>query len=262
LGGRPVRLTALVGEDKTGQVVRGRLAADSRHMDIRIIDTATGLQVLVLYQDGGDRMMIYDVGSAATGQFPEHLVDDVQDCSYAVLPNIDPNRPVLAAALAAGVPVITDVQALTELDDGHNAGFLTAATVLFCSDADLPCQPEQWLRALGDRFGTPLIVMGRADRGAMLTTDQGHTITEVPTILTRPVRCTVGAGDALLAAVLDGLLRDYQPAGALRRATVFASHAIGEPGGATGQPTAAELAALMATAYQDDTPSSHTRSGG
>jgi hypothetical protein len=30
------------------------------------------------------------------------MVDDVQDCFYAVLPNIDPNRPVLATALAAG----------------------------------------------------------------------------------------------------------------------------------------------------------------
>lgn len=75
---------------------------------------------------------------------------------------------------------------------------------------------------------------------------QGHTATEIPTILTRPVRGTVGAGDALLAAVVDGLLRHYQPTDALRRAVIFASHAISEPGGAAGLPTAQELTTLCA----------------
>lgn len=246
--GNQVRLTAFVGQDEIGQNIRTRLATDSQHMDIRIVDTATGAQTLVFYEDGGDRMVLVDPGSALTGRFPQHLVDDVRDCSYAILPTIDPSRPVLAAALAAGVPIVTDIHTLTDLDDAHYADFLAAATALFCSHAHLPCQPHQWLRTLGNRFGTPLIIMGHGEHGAMLTTDQGRTITEIPTTLTRPVRCTVGAGDALLAATIDGLLRDYQPAEALSRATVFASHAIGEPGGATGLLTAPELTALMGTA--------------
>src|SRR5262249_2817387 len=161
----------LVGRDQVGQIVRSRLVTDSRHLDIRVVDIAAGPQTVVLYEDGGERMVLNDPGDAGTGRFPDHLVDDVADSAYPVTPNIDAHRTRPAAGLAAGVPVVTDVHALTALDDPHNAACLTAASVLFCSDAELPCPPHDWLRTLGERFGTPLIVMGRGQRGAMLTAD-------------------------------------------------------------------------------------------
>jgi sugar/nucleoside kinase (ribokinase family) len=216
--------------------------------------------------DGGDRMVVNDPGGAGGGRFPYQMLDDVRDCSYVVLPALDANRPVLAAALAAGVPVVTDVHTLADPDDVHHADFLAAATVLFCSAAESPDPPRARLRALGERFGTPLIVMGCGEHGAVLTADQGRTVTEVPTAVTRPVRCTVGAGDALLAGVIDGLLRGYAPPNAVRRATVFASHAVGEPGGATGFLSDRELTALMnaahQVAHQGDASHPRTSSGG
>jgi sugar/nucleoside kinase (ribokinase family) len=57
---------------------------------------------------------------------------------------------------------------------------------------------------------------------------------------------TLGAGDALCAAFLDGYTRGLDPAAALRRAAVYASAKLAHAGGAQGLLTAGELGRLMA----------------
>jgi len=64
----------------------------------------------------------------------------------------------------------------------------------------------------------------------------------------RPILSTVGAGDALFAAFLDGHLRGLDPRHALARACLYAGWKIGARGAAQGLLTAAELDALEQSA--------------
>jgi ribokinase len=54
------------------------------------------------------------------------------------------------------------------------------------------------------------------------------------TVRTRTVVNSIGAGDALFSAFLDGYMRTGDPYSALKRAMVFASYKIGGKGAAHG----------------------------
>ncbi|MGW0226978.1 PfkB family carbohydrate kinase [Actinopolymorpha singaporensis] len=68
----------------------------------------------------------------------------------------------------------------------------------------------------------------------------------LPAVGTREVVSTVGAGDALFAAFLDGWTRGLEPRAALRRAAYLASWKVGAAGGAAGFLDRAGLDALAA----------------
>ena len=61
-----------------------------------------------------------------------------------------------------------------------------------------------------------------------------HALERMPAIYTRPVVNTIGAGDALFSAFIHCYCQSWDPFEALRKASVFASYKIGEPGAADG----------------------------
>jgi ribokinase len=91
-------------------------------------------------------------------------------------------------------------------------------------------------------------VIGLGTEGALLAVRDDDFMERVPSVQTRPVVNTVGAGDALFSGFLHAYLQTRNPHQALRLATVFASWKIGVSGGAEGFLTARELASLAATA--------------
>jgi sugar/nucleoside kinase (ribokinase family) len=133
-----------------------------------------------------------------------------------------------------GVPIATDVHAISRLDDDYNRDFVAAAHVLFMSDELLPCSPEDWVKGVWNRFGTEIAVVGLGAQGALLGVRQDGTLVRFPAVHTRPVVNTIGAGDALFACFVHVYHQTGDPYLALNKAIVFASYKIGATSAADG----------------------------
>ncbi len=247
LGDAPL-LLSLVAADLAGRTVRDALSRDGLD-GFWVRDGARETaQSVILYDGEGRRQIHVDLKDVQERSYPQELfVQALAACDAAALCNVNFSRPFLAPARAAGKLVATDVHALSALDDPYNGDFLRAAQVVFLSDESLPAPPEEFARELGARFGTEVVVVGMGAKGALLHLPAERTVERFPAVRTRSVVSTVGAGDALFSAFLDGYARERDARAALRRAVVFASWKLGAASAAEGFLGAEPLRQLIAS---------------
>ena len=148
------------------------------------------------------------------------------------------------AIVGGGIPIATDVHALSDLHDPYNRDFLAAADILFMSHEHLPTDPATWAARLLEQYHPRVFVIGLGKEGALLAVPGDRFIGRLPAVTARPVVNTIGAGDALFSAFLHSYLRSADPYDALKRATLFAAHKIGETGAAKGFLSESALNAL------------------
>lgn len=243
--GHTVRFLALIGNDAAGLLVRQALATDSIDASAVLDGLTHTPQSVILYDRDGKRMLYTDLKNIQELAYPsERFAELLTGCDLAVLCNINFARPFLAHTRARGVPIATDVHAIANLEDAYNSDYMAYADLLFQSHELLPCSPSEWLDRLKARYNPRLAVIGMGGKGALLG---GYAMGEpyhCPAVVTRPIKSTVGAGDALCAGFIDGWLRGYAPEAALQRATLFASYKIGSIGAAEGFLGVAELERL------------------
>jgi acarbose 7IV-phosphotransferase len=246
--GDPVRFLSLIGRDPAGRFVKTVL--DS----VRI--PAAGVleslertpQSVILYDPAGRRQINVDLKDIQDQVYPfDRFQEALQECSLAALCNINFSRSLLIPARQAGKLVATDVHAIAELDDFYNRDFMAAADILFMSDERLPCSPEDWVRKVWDRYPAEIVVVGMGAQGALMGVRKEHALERMPAIFTRPVVNTIGAGDALFSSFIHSYCQSGDPYDALRKASVFASYKIGEPGAADGFLDEASLNTLYAS---------------
>ena len=228
--GTGVRFGSVVGDDEVGAFVRTTLGefglADYLHVGSR-----TG-RSLVVSDATGARHVHTDVGGVADITYPPEMFDvAVAECSLAVLTNIDYTRPLLARAVAAGVPVSTDLHTIRDLDNPYDQDYLEAATLLFFSGENLP-DPLETVAELRRRFDPEIIVVGLGARGALLS--ERNRVGQVSAFPASGIVSTVGAGDALHAAFCHFWLAGEAPEAALRLACVFASQKLTALAGSGG----------------------------
>jgi sugar/nucleoside kinase (ribokinase family) len=164
----------------------------------------------------------------------------ISKCDLAVICNINFARPMLDLAQKAGKWIATDVHALADINDSYNQDYMQAARVLFVSSDRLWDRPQVVAQQLINRFGNEIVVVGMGKDGALLLTQHGSA-RSFPAVFTRPVVNTIGAGDALFSCFIHEFALHGDPEKALRRATIFASYKIGEPGAADGFLSSSEL---------------------
>lgn len=244
--GDEVRFCSLIGEDDAGEMARGALmqaGIPGRWVLPRLVHTP---QSVILYDGDGRRQIHVDLKDIQEQVYPEDVfLEPLQGCDLAALCNINFSRPFLQAARSLGIPVATDVHAISSLDDDYNRDFMAAAEILFMSDENLPVSPEEIVRQVWDRFGTEIVVVGRGSQGALLGVRREGTLVNIPAAHVRPVVSTIGAGDALFSAFLHDYRRSRDPHQALRKAVVFAGHKIGAAGAAEGFLSEPELERLV-----------------
>lgn len=233
--GHEVRFLSLVGQDSASFLVQNALRRDGIPAHGVLTSLRETPQSVILYETSGRRQIHTDLKDVQEQIYPpERFAEALQGCDWAALCNINFSRPMLEVAARAGLPIATDVHAITRLEDEYNQDFMRAAQVLFMSHENLSLRPEDWLRAIGQRFGTPVAVVGLGADGALLGLRGGAEIWHVPSVFTRPVVNTIGAGDALFSAFLHGYAQSGDAWQALRQAVVFASYKIGVASAAEG----------------------------
>jgi acarbose 7IV-phosphotransferase len=233
--GQRVRLATLLGDDDTGAAARR--ACEQAGIDctsVHSLPNESSSQTVVLVDASGRRQIHCDLKHLQERALPAGAGEALLDgAALAVLGNINFTRPLLALARQSGVPVVTDVHALSDFDDAYNHDFMTAATVLFLSHEQLPCSPYEATQELRGRFDPQVLVVGLGAEGCLLS-ERGQAPLRLAAVAPRGVVNTVGAGDALLAAFVDQWQRGASAAQALGHATHYAGWKVGDDGATQG----------------------------
>ncbi len=240
--GDEVRFLSLVGWDLLGQWVLDGMRREGLPGKDVLRQTQSTAQSVILYDGEGRRAINTDLKDIQEQVYPpDAAVAALEGARLAVLCNVNFSRPLLALAREHGVPIATDVHALSSLDDDYNHDFMAAADVLFMSHDRLPLPPEVWARRVRERYAPQVLVIGLGAEGALLSVRGERRPEHIPAVTTRPVVNTIGAGDALFSAFLHEYVRTSNPHRALQKAVVFASYKVGERGAAEGFLTETEL---------------------
>jgi acarbose 7IV-phosphotransferase len=249
--GHEVRLASIVGQDDVAELVLSTLGRHGLSDEFVTRELPETAQSVILYDGDGARAIHTDLKDIQERLYPTARFEAALDgCAAAIVGNINFSRPLLGLARTMGIPVITDLHALEDLENPYDRDFLEAAQVVFFSHERLHEPPETVARELLERFGAGLVVVGLGSRGALLVV-RDEPVRLVPAANLRPVVSTVGAGDSLLSGFVHGLVSGLEPRAALERAVVFAAHKVGEVGAANGFLTPASLEAAWATLNPD-----------
>ncbi len=233
--GENIDFLSIIGRDLAANSVRLALAQDGLAGHYILDAMPHTAQSVIIYDQVGRRQVHTDLKDIQDRSYPTQLFDQIlPQSSLAVLCNINYNRPFLARAQKAGIPVATDVHTIADIADAYNQDFMGAAHILFMSDERLPCRPEKFVQRLQTRFGTAVIVIGLGGKGALLAVKKDNFVKRFAAVSTRPIVSTIGAGDALFSAFVHIYQQTGDPYQAIRKAIIFASYKIGTSGAAEG----------------------------
>lgn len=242
--GDEVQLCSMTGQDFPAEYIRWELRAlgvGTEH--IRACLQATPGSV-VLYDPEGRRQIYCDLKDIQEAAYGFDTLE-LSDVDLVAACNINFNRPLLKRAKEAGKTVATDVHVLCDLYDDYNREFLEAADIVFLSDEALGDDWQGFLWALGQTYGSEIVVLGRGGKGAaMYVRDRGQIYT-LPAVNAGPVVNTVGAGDALFSSFLHFYGKGMDPLECLDRAQWFAAAKIRVSGASRGFVTEQALLTLM-----------------
>jgi len=233
--GNKVNFLSIVGNDLLSKLVYLELQKDrleERYILPIIQKTPSSI---VIYDKDGKRQIHCDLKDIQDTDYPlESYKDAIKECDIAILCNINFNRRFLDIARKNGKIIATDVHTIKEIDDSYNSDFMKSATILFQSDENLPCSPEEWAKIVIDRYGTEIVVVGLGKNGVLLSVKKDNCTKRYKAVYTRPVVNTIGAGDALFGSFVHFYNKTSDPYYSIEKAKIFASYKIGENGAANG----------------------------
>ena len=238
--GDNVKLLSMTGNDFAARYIREelkKLGIDTVPVKASLRQTPSSV---VLYDETGRRQIYCDLKDIQEASYG-FTQADVENADIVAACNINFNRPLLALAKAMGKTIATDVHVLRDIHDEYNRDFLEAADILFLSDEGAWDDHYAFIRAIEETYHTPIIVMGRGSKGALMYLREDNWFCDLPAARVGDVVNTVGAGDALFASFLHFYARGFHPVDCLKRAQVFAAAKIRVSGASNGFITEAEV---------------------
>ena len=243
--GSSVRLAAMTATDTLSEVIIARLKSDGFDPAFLSQQLDQTPQAIVIYDHSGQRQTNTDLKNLQEQVYPAALLEEaLADCGLVIPGNVNFARPWLALAQVRHIRVACDVQALDSLDNPFSLDFMRAAHTLFLSNDNLPDTPESSARQLLQKFGTEIIVIGLGAQGVLLSVKADNFLERLPSVYTRPIVNTSGAGDALFAAFNHFYQQTQDPYLSIKKAQLFASYKIGENGSSKGFLSETELQML------------------
>lgn len=234
--GDEVSLTSFLGNDNEAEIISKTLYNDGISTSGIIKKLKKTPASVVLYDESGKRQIYCDLKDIQEQVIiPEKKINsEINNCDIAVMCNINFNRGLIKNAAEYNTKIATDVHVLGDINDEYNRDFMENADILFLSDENLPCEAEEFIKRLEDKYKNEIIVIGMGEKGAMLLDSYTQKITMLEAYKTDNVVNTVGAGDALFSSFLHFYAKEGDSITALKKAQIFAGIKIGYNGASKG----------------------------
>lgn len=233
--GDTVNFLSVSGNDPFKLMLDERLNKEGISPEYVIPSLSATPHTIVLYADKNTRQIIDDLKESREVEYDEALFDKaIEDCKFAVFCNSEYAIPYLKKAKALGKTIVTDVQAIKSIDDEYNDEFMQYADVLFFSHSYIKQPYEDFIKEIDKKYGNEIIIMGMGDKGTMMYVKKDNFIGSFPTVRTREIVNTLGAGDSQLSAFTHFYEKTGNPYYSLKAAILFASYKIGNPRAAHG----------------------------
>jgi len=252
--GLSVAAGSLVGDDPWGGLIHQRLASEG--LDTASLEASPGLATsttAVLIDPSGERSFAHHVGACAAmnlawirRQLPQLVRAEWVILGYAgLLPGLEPD-------LAAAVSLLREAGCRVALETGGAGGRLEdVAPALPAIDLFVPSldeaaaqtgggDPRAILEGYRDLGAAGIVGVKLGSRGTLLSPAAGefHKIPCVPA--PGPVIDTTGAGDALLAGLVAGIVRGMPPEKACLLGAAHAACCVTAAGATAGLRSFAE----------------------
>lgn len=231
--GDDIRLLTMTGDDDLADIVEKQLERDGiskKYLKKQLKETPES----VVFYDCNGRQIFCDLKDSQEQEYDKKtFLEAAKDVDLLYLGNVNFSRPLLQEAKKTGILIATDVSAITSAEDEYNREFMEVADILFVSD-DFVNHPMELLDELKEKYNAQIIIIGRGVKGALLYVKKDQFIGEFPSVKTRKVVNTLGAGDAMFSAFLHFYLKNQNPYYAIKNAILFASYKIGTVGSANG----------------------------
>ena len=177
--GDEVRLMSITGADFPAAYIKSQLAEagiGTEYLKTKLTQTPASV---VLYDESGRRQIYCDLKNIQETAY-DFAEAQVADADIVVACNINFNRELLRLAKKLGKTVATDVHVLGNIRDEYNREFMEAADILFLSDEAAGDDPYGFIEELEDAYHTPIIVMGRGSKGALMYLREDNWFHEMP----------------------------------------------------------------------------------
>ncbi|MDR0909301.1 MAG: carbohydrate kinase family protein [Spirochaetaceae bacterium] len=245
--GTEVLPLSIIGKDMYQNIIIQKLKDISTETTF-VLPTLNEICQSVILFDSEKRKILLDLKDIQEKEYPrpEKVLEyaDSKQIDLAVCCNINFSRVLLKPLKEKGIPIATDLHAISDINDEYNADFMAYSDILFLSNANIQGREEVFLNGLINKYQHQIIVIGMGEAGSMLYVRTDNAIKRIPAVHTRPVVNTIGAGDALFASFLHFHLKSADPYSSIEKAALFASWKIGENGGAKGFLSENELLAI------------------
>lgn len=233
--GTSVYLTSVLGKESLSRVVYEDLEKSNipkKHV-VQLLDKTP--QTVVLYDDYGNKKIICDLKDIQDIDFHvESHMDILEKSAVAAICNSNFARPFLKIAKEKNIPIATSVHTISGIHDEYNKEFMEYANILFLSQDSVRGETDQFIKAIEDVYKNDIIVVGMAEKGAMLYVKKDNFIGHFPAVKTRKIVSTVGAGDSLFAAFLHFYEKTKNPYYSIKAGILFASYKIGSASASKG----------------------------
>jgi 2-dehydro-3-deoxygluconokinase len=261
--GHSVRWAGRIGADEVGSYILRTLRSESVLVDTVMVDPGrrTGLMLAERRISDLSRVSYYRERSAGSALNPSDAALALAEVPRIL--HVTGITPAISDSAAAAVDWAVrharDAGALVSVDVNYRARLWTidearpalsalvrGADIVIASEDELGlvvATPTDELAAANElaESGVRDLVIKRGARGATVWRDGAAHHAEAIRV---PVLDTIGAGDALTAGYLSGVLDGLDPASALHRGTITASFAVAAVGDWEGLPNRDELSLL------------------
>ncbi|MDD6251331.1 MAG: carbohydrate kinase family protein [Oscillospiraceae bacterium] len=233
--GDEVNLMSFCADDPAGRLIKAELEAKGVSTDNILTENKATAQSVVLYDKEGKRSILCDLTDNQELSYPEDkFIASTENADIICLCNINYAASRIEDAKKTGALVATDVHCLSDINDEYNSRFMKAADIVFLSNEAIMGREAEFSADIMRKYNNKIVIVGMGKEGALLRTTPGEEPQHIPSVYTRPVVNTVGAGDSLFAAFLHFYAKTRDAEKSLVKAAYFASYKIGENGAAKG----------------------------
>lgn len=234
--GDNITFISMLGKDIFGNLIVNELKNKALPTENIVFSISATPQSVILYDSGGKREIYCDLKDYQDISYDFSLVEpELEKTDIIIACNSNFNRPLLKIAKKLNKIVATDVHVFSNIYDEYNKDFLENADILFMSDEGIKDRDkENFVLQLYDMYRNRIIVIGCGSEGALLFEAESNEFTFVPSVYTRPVVATSGAGDTLFSTFIHFYSKGFEPKLSLKLAAIAASYKIGEAGSSNG----------------------------